>query len=110
MQVKSLGKITVTTSGIPVPIWTGSAHYKVTKIRIIPLAANTGDIYVGLQGFDFVGGAGLIDHITPDAATGAGDRFLIESHDANTLYPATLYIDVDAGHDGEGAIVSVVEA
>lgn len=110
-QVKSFGIITVASAGTPVPIWdpaTKDPHYKVTKIRIVPLKTNTGDIYVGLAGFNKTTGVGLIDHITKDPTTGAGDRFILESHDVNTLFPATIYLDADTG--GEGAIVSVVEA
>jgi hypothetical protein len=110
-QIKSLGIITIASGGTPVPIWdpaTKDPHYKVTKIRIVPLRGNAGDIFIGIgASFNKSTGVGVIDHITKEPTTGAGDRFLIESHDVNTLFPATIYID---GTTNDGAVVSVVEA
>lgn len=111
MRVYSAGKIAVPTPGTPVPVWDAAVlgpAPRVTKIRIVPAPGNTKAIYVGCASdFNKTTGVGLVDHLnleTQGTTAGAGDRFLIEAHDVNTMPLDQYFIDADQAN--EGAIVS----
>lgn len=110
MTIKPQGKITVTTAGTPVQIFTNDPggnmpKFKVAKIRIEPLPANTGKIYVGSSTLDKSSMVGVLDILNKWPTTGPPDRFLVDSQeDSNVLFPDEYWLDADTS--GEGAVVS----
>jgi len=110
----SLGYVTVTTAGTPIPLSTILAalnldpNLKVNKLEAWPLGTTAANMYVGLADIANGGtrtitvmnkgtGVGVLKQLLPPAATGRNDFFREEAPagQVNTVRVADYAIDTD---------------
>ena len=107
MAWKSLGKVTVVTSGTPVRITT--THTPVHGIMVEQNPANTHIIYVGLASLVIATFANVLAILPPPTTTSFPSVNSNIIGGPNGLDLADIYIDVAAGGDGESVLVSYLE-
>ncbi len=105
MQIKSLGKISVTTPGTPVPL--SATTLEVWKYRVQAVIGETGKIWLGDSTLHASTHVGEIKTFWP-TGTGGGiaDSFEDYAGDDDDVIDMSQ-LKLDAQNAGEGAIVTV---
>ena len=92
MQIKTLGKIVVTTAGTPVPV-TSDPTLVAHRILVSPVTGSK-TVYLGIAGMVKATGVGVIKEILQPALTGAADYFELSCETGTNVFRASdLYLD-----------------
>ncbi len=103
LQIEAVNEDAYAALGFSVGTTSGSDGERCCKIRITPIKANAGDLYVGNSAtFDTTTGIGFIGYILKPVASPASlDVFEIASStESNNMNSGDLYLDAASSNDG----------
>jgi hypothetical protein len=104
MTQTSLGRVSVSTPGTPVPLSTDTTQ-RVSKLFLQVIPGLTGKAYIGNPGMNKSTLNGVTRILSANANGGISDQFFLETQDGEDSIPLSEYaIDVDVA--GEGLLVA----
>jgi hypothetical protein len=108
----SLGKVTVANAGVPVRLTNNQADpavlYRAHSYLVEVLSSNTGKVYIGAANLDKSTLVGVYAILAPPTTNIYPTFSSTISNLPNPFNIAAVWIDVDV--NGEGALVSVIQA
>ena len=103
MQPTFLGKVTVASSGTPVPLSADSA-LRACAILVATIPGLTGNIYLGGAGLNQNSLTGVMMKFNAPSVFGPPDFFLLEAHSGhNSLQLSEYFLEAVSG---EGALIT----
>jgi hypothetical protein len=100
---KSLGRVNVTTPGVPVQL--SATRLRCSRIRVSVVSGLTGKMYLGGAGLVGSTLTGVIKELWPNSTGGVDDSYEFVSYSDAPLLDLSQYW-IDAAVGGEGLIVA----